>query len=267
MAQRRIAPKAPRSRSTTDCSDAEWEQRVDLACAYRLLAHLGWHSLVYNHLTARVPGPDDHFLINPFGLMFHEVTASNLIKIDTDGNKLSDSPHPVLRAGFIVHRSVHMSRPDIGAVMHNHTIAGVAVSCQADGLLPINLGSMGLSNSIAYHDVEGISLERDESDRIAADLGDRQVMILRNHGLLVCGRTVAEAFALLFSLERCCQIQIAAQSGGARLIQPPAAVVERTAQQYTRRLRQNDASNDGGHAIQWAAMRRWMQQESPGFDR
>ena len=128
------------------------------------------------------------------------------------------------------------------------------------------LGAAALAVSHAVQ-LKGISLERDESDRIAADLGDRQVMILRNHGLLVCGRTVAEAFALLFSLERCCQIQIAAQSGGARLIQPPAAVVERTAQQYTRRLRQNDASNDGGHAIQWAAMRRWMQQESPGFDR
>ena len=249
-----------------DCSQEEWDLRVDLACAYRLVAHFGWHTLIYNHLTARVPGKDVHFLINPFGLMFREVTASNLLKIDLEGNKILPSPHPVLQAGFVVHRSVHMCREDIVAVMHTHSIAGVAVSTQAEGLLPLNLNSMVFHDRIAYHDLEGITLDTSESERIAASLGLKNVMILRNHGLLTCGASIAEAFSDLYHLETACQIQIAAQSSGARLGYPPDALSRHTAMQRYEEDGSTKARVLEQYGILWAAMKRWMREISPGFD-
>ncbi len=249
-----------------DCSPEEWALRVDLACAYRVVAHMGWHQMIYNHLTARVPGPGHQFLINPFGLMYREVTASNLIKIDAEGNKLSPSPHPVLQAGFIVHRSVHMNRPDVGAVMHSHSLAGVAVACQAEGLLPLNLTSMVFTDRIAYHDLEGITIETDECDRMAASLGDKNAMILRNHGLLTCGATVADAFAELYFLETACQQQIAAQGAGARLNMPPMDMARKTAEQRVRGNRGENNRVAEQNAVLFAAMRRWMEDISPGFD-
>ena len=249
-----------------DCSPEEWSLRVDLVCAYRVVAHMGWHQMIYNHLTARVPGPGHQFLINPFGLMYREVTASNLIRIDAEGNKLSPSPHPVLQAGFIVHRSVHMNRPDVGAVMHSHSVAGVAVACQAEGLLPLNLNSMVFHDRIAYHDLEGITLDTSESERIAASLGLKNVMILRNHGLLTCGASIAEAFSDLYHLETACQIQIAAQSSGARLGYPPDALSRHTAMQRYEEDGSTKARVLEQYGILWAAMKRWMREISPGFD-
>ena len=259
------APLELNSIPKIDCSAEEWEARVDLACCYRAVSAMGWHqSLIYNHISSRVPGPDHHFLINPFGLMYHEITASNLLKIDVDGNKLMPSPHPVLMAGFVVHRSVHMAREDAKHVIHTHSKAGVAVACQEQGLLPINLGAMYLSDKIAYHDVEGVTLETDECERLAHSLGDRNVMILRNHGLLTCGPTMGHAFSLMRRLENACETQVLAQSGGAALRVPPVEVVRKTAGQSTRTVDQSSAQTDGPGML-WAAVRRWMAQVDPSF--
>ena len=243
--------------SRMDCSEAEWEARVELACAYRLFDHFGWHSLIYNHITLRIPGPERHFLINPFGLMYREVTASNLLKVDLDGNKLTPSHWEVWEAGFVVHSAVHRVREDVRCVMHTHTVAGIAVACQADGLLPLDLTSLLFTNRIAYHELEGITTDRAECDRIAADLGDRTVMILRNHGLLTCGATVADAFQEMYQLEQACRVQLAAQSSGAQLNFPPVEIGRKTAVRSGGMSRLN--------ALQWAAMRRWMEETDPSF--
>jgi len=241
-----------------DCSAEEWAARVELACAYRLFHRLGWDSTIYNHITLRLPGPDRHFLINPFGLMYREVTASNLIKVDLDGNKVSPSPWEVWEAGFVVHSSVHRVREDVFCVMHTHTVAGIAVACQADGLLPLDLTSLLYTKRIAYHALEGITTNREECARIAADLGDRNVMILRNHGLLTCGATVADAFQEMYQLEQACKVQLAAQSSGARLNFPPPEIGEKTAVTSTTGMSRLNA-------LQWAAMRRWMEETDPDF--
>ena len=254
-----------RSAPTIDCSVEEWEARVDLACAFRAVSQMGWHhSLIYNHLSSRVPGTQSHFLINPFGLMYHEITASNLLKVDIDGNKLMPSPHPVLMAGFVVHRSIHMAREDAHCVIHTHSKAGVAVACQAQGLLPINLGAMNLHDKIAYYDVEGVTNDQEESDHIAAALGNKKVMILRNHGLLTCGASMGEAFNLMRRLEMACETQVLAQSGGTALIFPPMEVVRKTASQTTQIVK-TETSGAEGPAILWVAVRRWMEQIDPSF--
>jgi ribulose-5-phosphate 4-epimerase/fuculose-1-phosphate aldolase len=240
-----------------DCTEAEWEARVELACAYRLFDHFGWHSLIYNHITLRIPGPERHFLINPFGLMYREVTASNLIKVDLDGKKLTPSPWEVWEAGFVVHSAVHRVREDVLCVMHTHTVAGIAVACQAEGLLPLDLTSLLFTGRIAYHQLEGITTDRAESARIAADLGDKSVMILRNHGLLTCGPTVADAFQEMYQLEQACRVQLAAQSSGARLNFPAAEVAQKAAGRSAGMAKLN--------ALQWAAMRRWMEETDPSF--
>lgn len=248
-----------------ECSSEEWEARLDLACAYRAVSQMGWHhSILFNHISARVPGTDNHFLINPFGLMYHEITASNLLKIDLDGHKLIPSQYPVLMAGFVVHRSVHMAREDAHCVIHTHSRAGVAVACQKQGLLPINLGAMNLSDKIAYHDVEGVTLDTDESQRIAESLGTKNVMILRNHGLLTCGPTMGHAFNLMRRLEMACEIQVLAQSGGAELIMPPNEVIQKTTAQTTQIVHQ-EANPTDGPTILWTAVRRWMAQIDPSY--
>jgi ribulose-5-phosphate 4-epimerase/fuculose-1-phosphate aldolase len=260
MIQEKIA-STPR----IDCSQEEWDLRVDLACAYRIAHHFNWHQVLYNHITARVPGPEHHFLINPFGLMYREVTASNLIRIDTQGNKISPSPYSVLQAGFVVHRSVHMHRPDLVGVMHAHTVAGVAVSCQAEGLLPMNLNSMTFAGRIAYHECEGITIDESESFRIASSLGDKSVMILRNHGLLTCGKTIADAVTEFYHLDLACQMQLQAQASGARLIQPAPSVIEATL-----RLREQGTRGEVDRVSQqnqvfFAALKRWMLELYPDF--
>jgi ribulose-5-phosphate 4-epimerase/fuculose-1-phosphate aldolase len=195
-------------------SPEEWQLRVDLAACYRLVAAYGWSDLIFTHISARIPGPEHHFLINPYGLLFEEITASNLIKIDQAGNKLSASEHPVNPAGFVIHSAVHAVREDAACVLHTHTRAGVAVSAQACGVLPISQQSTFVLASLGYHTYEGVALHDAEKPRLQADLGDAKHLMLRNHGLLVVGTSIAEAFLLMYNFESTCQIQLAAQAGG-----------------------------------------------------
>ncbi|TAH11022.1 MAG: class II aldolase/adducin family protein [Curvibacter sp.] len=196
-------------------SAEEWKLRVDLAACYRLVAHYGWSDLVFTHISARIPGPEHHFLINPYGLMFDEITASNLVKVDQRCNKLIDSPYPVNPAGFVIHSAVHEAREDAGCVLHTHTRAGVAVSAQKAGILPLSQQSTFVLASLAYHDYEGVAFREDEKPRLQTDLGQANFLVLRNHGLLVVGKTIADAFLSMYTFEATCQIQIGAQAGGA----------------------------------------------------
>ncbi|TFZ00030.1 class II aldolase/adducin family protein [Ramlibacter rhizophilus] len=241
------------------CAPEEWRVRCELAAAYRLFAQLGWHELIYNHLTVRVPGTP-HFLINPFGLMYREITASRLVKIDLDGNKVEPSPWPVNPAGFVVHAAVHAAREDAHCVMHTHTTAGQVVSCQREGLLPLSFNSMFYAGRVAYHDFEGITLDRDECGRLAEHLGTSNVMILRNHGLLVCGPTIGDAFAEHYMLQRACEVQVAAQSTGAELLRPDPAIADRAGEQYERTARKGDQNT-----LLWNAMLRWAWSLDEGF--
>ncbi len=195
-------------------SAEEWQTRVDLAAAYRLVAHFRWDDLVFTHITAKIPGTE-HFLINPYGLMFDEITASSLIKIDIAGNVLQETSFPINPAGFVIHSAVHSARHDIQCVMHTHTLNGVAVSAQKRGVLPISQFSIGVLPGLAYHDYEGIALRDEEKPRLVADLGDKTFLMLRNHGLLTVGPTVADAFAFMYFFEATCAVQLRAQAGGA----------------------------------------------------
>lgn len=199
-------------------SPQEWQLRVDLAAAYRLVALYGWSDLVFTHISARIPGPEHHFLINPYGLMFDEITASSLIKVDQNCQKLSDSPFPVNPAGFTIHSCVHQVREDAACVMHTHSRAGVAVSAQKAGVLPISQQSTFVLASLAYHDYEGVALREEEQPRLQADLGSHQFLMLRNHGLLTTGKSVADAFLAMYIFESACKIQIDAQAGGHELV-------------------------------------------------
>ena len=195
-------------------SPEEWALRCDLAAAYRLVAHYGWSDLIFTHISARIPGPEHQFLINPYGLMFDEITASSLIRVDQDCNKLSESPFPVNPAGFVIHSAIHAVREDAGCVLHTHSRAGVAVSAQKCGILPISQQSTFVLGSLAYHDYEGVALRDEEKPRLQADLGTANFLVLRNHGLLTVGRSVADAFLNMYILENTCRIQLDAQAGG-----------------------------------------------------
>src|SRR5258708_16218202 len=247
------------SPSPAEYSEAEWDARCDLASAYRLFSHLGWHELIYNHITLRVPDEPGYFLINPFGLLYHEVRASNLVKIDIDGCIIGHSNHPVNPAGFIVHSAVHRAREDAHYVMHTHTTAGSAVACQSKGLLPLSFASFFYVDRVAYHDFEGITFDLGQRVRLAADLGSKNAMILRNHGLLTCGASVADAFAELYHLQRACEVQLAAQSSGARLHFPSSEIAARAAMQFDQSARQAGAQNE----LLFGAMRRWMNEIAP----
>jgi ribulose-5-phosphate 4-epimerase/fuculose-1-phosphate aldolase len=213
-------------------SAEEWQLRVDLAATYRLVAMYGWDDMIFTHISARVPGPEHHFLINPYGLLFEEITASSLVKIDVDGNKVVDSPYPVNPAGFTIHSALHMNRDDAHCVIHLHTDDGVAVSAQADGLLPLDQHAMVLLGDVAYHDYEGIALDLDERERLVADIGrDKHVMMLRNHGTLTLGKSCADAFMRMYYLERACTMQVRALSGGTKPNLPNQGVPEKTAEQ------------------------------------
>jgi ribulose-5-phosphate 4-epimerase/fuculose-1-phosphate aldolase len=205
-------------------SPEEWQLRVDLAACYRLVAAYGWSDLIFTHISARIPGPEHQFLINPYGLLFEEITASSLIKIDQAGNKLSASEHPVNPAGFVIHSAVHAVREDAACVLHTHTRAGVAVSAQACGVLPISQQSTFVLASLGYHTYEGVALHDAEKPRLQADLGQAKHLMLRNHGLLVVGSSIAEAFLLMYNFESTCQIQLAAQAGGALIEVDPRIV-------------------------------------------
>ncbi|MFT8242792.1 class II aldolase/adducin family protein [Roseomonas sp. BN140053] len=219
-----------------NCSAEEWQIRCDLAALYRLVAHHRMTDLIYTHLSARLPGPGHHFLINRYGVLFHEMRASDLVKIDLDGQVLEDEPQskPVNAAGFTIHSAVHMHRPDAMCVVHTHTSAGIAVSAQKQGLLPISQHALKFYGHLAYHGYEGIALDLDERDRLVADLGPHDAMILANHGLLACGASIPQAFHTIYYLERACQAQVAALAGGAELIFPPEEVRRKTAAQFNR---------------------------------
>ena len=211
-------------------SPEEWQLRVDLAACYRLVAAYGWSDLVFTHISARIPGPEHHFLINPYGLMFDEITASSLVKVDQQCNKLIDSPFPVNPAGSVIHSAVHEVREDAGCVMHTHTRAGVAVSAQKDGVLPISQQSTFVLGSLAYHAYEGVAFRDEEKPRLQADLGHANFLMLRNHGLLTVGKTIADAFLSMYTFESTCQIQISAQAGGGELTQVNPLIVKGVAE-------------------------------------
>lgn len=238
-------------------SAEEWRLRVDLAACYRLVALYGWTDLVFTHISARVPGPEHHFLINPYGLMFDEITASNLIKVDQHCNKLSESPYPVNPAGFIIHSCIHAARHDVGCVLHTHTRAGVAVSAQKEGVLPISQQSTVVLSSLACHDYEGVAVRQDEQPRLQADLGDATFLLLRNHGLLTVGPTVADAFLAMYLFETTCQIQVTAQSGGSELLHVDRRIVEGIGQAL------KVQGSDG--AMVWPALLRKLDRIDPGY--
>lgn len=225
--------------------EAEWQVRCDLAALYRLVAHFRMTDFIYTHISARLPGPDHHFLINDYGVMFHEMCASDLIKIDIHGNRVETpglTAKRVNQAGFTIHSAIHTARPDLMCVIHTHTAAGIAIAAQEQGLLPISQHAMKFYGCLSYHGYEGIALDLDERERIVADLGQNKAMILRNHGLLVGGRIIPEAFHEIYFLERACQAQVAAMSGGAKLVIPPREVCEHTAAQFNM-----DANNRMAH--------------------
>ena len=213
-------------------SEEEWAVRVDLAAAYRLVAYYGWDDLIFTHLSARVPGPEHHFLINPYTHMFDEITASSLVKIDVDGNRVMDARQPVNKAGFVIHSAIHMGREDAHAVLHLHTPHGQAVSAMAEGLLPHTQTAMIARHDVAYHDFEGIATDLDERERLVADLGTKNAMILRNHGTLTVGESVAHAFLRMYYLERACEAQVLMLSAGRDgLYNPPQGVEEKVEHQ------------------------------------
>jgi ribulose-5-phosphate 4-epimerase/fuculose-1-phosphate aldolase len=228
----------------------EWQARVDLAAAYRLVAHYGWDDLIFTHISARVPGGEHHFLLNAYGMMFDEVTASSLVKVDLDGNIIGKTPYVINPAGFTIHSAVHAAREDALCVMHLHTDYGIAVSAQKNGLLPISQQALFPLSSLAYHDYEGLALNEAEKPRLVQDLGNKNYMILRNHGLLTIGRTVAEAFLSMYIIERACKIQILAQSGGGELFPVPDPIINLVARQL------NVVTVGQGAALTWPGLLR-----------
>ncbi len=240
-------------------SPEEWKLRVDLAATYRLVALHGWDDMIFTHISARVPGPEHHFLINPYGLLFDEITASSLVKIDLDGNKVQDSPYPVNPAGFTIHSALHMNRDDAHCIIHLHSTDGVAVSAQADGLLPLDQHAMLINSDLAYHDFEGVALDLDERDRLVVDVGDKHLMLLRNHGTLTLGQSCADAFLRMYYLERSCSMQVRALAGGVKLNWPNQGVPEKTADQ-------GKPAFDGLiGALAWPALLRKLDRVDPGY--
>lgn len=237
----------------------EWKLRVDLAATYRLVALHGWDDMIFTHISVRIPGPEHQFLINPYGLLFDEITASSLVKVDLNGEKVGESPYPVNPAGFTIHSALHMNRDDAHCIIHLHTTDGVAVSAQADGLLPIDQHAMSVCNDIAYHDYEGIALDLDERERLVRSMSEKHLMILRNHGTLAIGKTCADAFLRMFFLERSCSMQVRALAGGVKLNWPNQGVPGKVAQQ-------------GGYgfdgilgALAWPALLRKLDRIDPGY--
>ena len=217
-----VIPQKKSVPSPNHVSEEEWRARVDLAACYRLVALEGWSDQCSTHISTRVPGREDHFLINPYGMLFEEITASSLLKIDLNGRKVEPSDFPANPAGFVIHSAIHQSKSVNNSVLHTHTVAGVAVSMQKDGLLPISQHSLGILGDVAYHGYEGGATGRlDERERIARDLGDKRILFLRNHGLLTVGVTIAEAFMAMYRAERACRMQLAFQHSGAELVPIP----------------------------------------------
>jgi ribulose-5-phosphate 4-epimerase/fuculose-1-phosphate aldolase len=248
---------APAVRATV--SAEEWQLRVDLAACYRLVAMFHWDDLIFTHISARLPGPDHHFLINPYGMMFDEITASSLVKVDLHGHKVAPSPYEINPAGFTIHSAIHAAREDANCVLHVHSVNGVAVSAQRDGLLPLSQHSIFVLSSLAYHDYEGVALNDDEKPRLVHDLGDKRCLMLRNHGLLTVGRSVPEAFVAMYFMETSCMIQVRAQSGGQPLRRIGDAIIDGAQQQWDR------VTHGAGGGLAWPALLRKLDRQSPGY--
>ena len=251
---------SPLSPPSAEWSAEEWALRVDLAAAYRLVAHFRWDDLVFTHITARVPGPEHHFLINPYGMMFEEITASSLVKINMQGEKVADNPWPVNPAGFTIHSAIHGARHDVQCVLHTHTLDGIAVSAQRNGVLPVSQQSIFVLRNLAYHDYEGVALREDEKARLVADLGNKSFLMLRNHGLLTCGRTIPEAFQLMYTFQSTCTIQIRAQSGGSELVPIQPAIID-TAAEQARRV----SNGMGPEQLIWPGLLRRLDRLDPSY--
>lgn len=240
--------------------DAEWRARVDCAALYRLIALYGWDDMIFTHISLRLPGPEHHFLINPYGFLFDEITASSLVKVDLDGNIVEPTPYFINPAGFTIHSAIHAAREDAVCVLHCHTDAGVAVSAQKRGLLPISQTAMACTADLAYHDYEGVALELDERERLVADLGQKSFMLLRNHGTLTVGDSSASAFMRMFYLERACRMQVLAQAGG-ELLECDNGMEQRvrgqTAPAFMKEL---------GGSLAWPGLLRKVARQSPGFN-
>jgi ribulose-5-phosphate 4-epimerase/fuculose-1-phosphate aldolase len=239
--------------------------RRELAAVYRLIAHFKMTDLVYNHISVRLPGPEHRFLINPFGLLYEEITASNLVIVGLDGELITDGPWKVNPAGFVIHSAIHEVRDDARCVLHTHTKAGCAVAAQGHGLLPLNQMSLEFYNRVAYHDYEGIAVSNDEKKRLVADLGDKPVMIMRNHGLLAVGKTPGQAFLRMFYLERACQIQVDALAAGVPVVTPPPEVCEHTARQFEGGRGDDDHRDDTAPNLAWEAMLRLVERVAPDY--
>src|SRR4051812_11969302 len=250
-----VAVKSVRSQVSAE----EWKLRVDLAACYRLVAHYGWDDLIFTHVSARVPGPEHHFLINPYGMFFDEMTASGMVKVDLQGRKVMESPHDINPAGFVIHSAIHAARENATCVLHTHTLNGVAVSAQKDGLLPISQQSMFPLSSLAYHDYEGLALRDDEKPRLVQDLGDKNFLMLRNHGLLTVGESVGEAFLFMYVFEAACAVQIRAQGSpsGLRQVDPRIlAGVQAAVKQVTHGM---------GAQLAWPGLLRKLDRLNPGY--
>lgn len=240
-------------------SAEEWQVRVDLAACYRLIATHGWDDLVFTHISARVPGPEEHFLINAYGMLFEEMTASSLVKVDLAGNIVMETPWSINPAGFTIHSAVHEARPDVGCVLHTHTKAGVAVSMQKDGLLPLSQVSLFPLMSLGYHDYEGVALNPEEKPRLVADLGGKTNLILRNHGLLTAAPTIPDAFLAMYVLETACQTQLLAQSAGVELTRVDPAILEGIAAQA------REVTKGLGGQLAWPGLLRKLDRQDPSF--
>src|SRR5262245_30824208 len=252
-------PAAIRKIKKSAVSPEERKVRVDLAACYRLVAHYVGDDLIFTHISARVPGPETHFLINPYGMMFDEITASSLVKIDLRGNKVVESAYDINPAGFTIHSAVHEGRHDAHCVLHLHTTAGCAVAAQKDGLLPISQQSLFPLSALSYHAYEGVALNPEEKPRLVADLGSTNFMILRNHGLLTCGETVAEAFLNMFILQRSCEVQVMAQSGGKELIAIPQKILAGIQAMST------SVTRGTGARLAWPGLLRKLDRVNPGY--
>ncbi len=255
MTQARQARPGVRER----VSRQEWDERVALAAAYRLVAHFHWDDLVFTHLSARVPGPDHHFLINPYGMLFDEITASSLVKVDLGGTPVMQSDGQINPAGFTIHSAIHAAREDARCVLHVHSLNGVAVSAQKDGVLPISQQSIFVLASLAYHDYEGVALREDEKARLVHDLADKRFLMLRNHGLLTVAESVPDAFLALYLFETACAIQVRAQAGGAALIPIDARIIQ------TATMQASQVTRGAGGMLAWPGLLRKLDRIDPSY--
>ena len=248
---------------TTDgaIDEVEWETRVDLAACYRLIEHYDMDDLFATHISVRAPGADDHFLLNPYGVHFSEITASSLVKVDLDGNIVQKTDHVINPAGFVIHSAVHAARHDAKCVLHTHTVAGMAIATMEDGLQPMFQKAMRFYDGVAYHDFEGVAEDLDERKRLVQDLGEKNYLVLRNHGLLVCGPTIGQAFKEMFAMEKACKTQLAIMQAGGKVIKISDNLLQHTAQQFARNRAVTKERPSG-----WSSMKKMLDRVNPGYD-